>query len=182
MGLVISNIFSGLFTQQETRLLMLGLDNAGKTTILYKLKLGEIVTTIPTIGFNVETVAYKNIQFTVWDVGGQQKIRLLWQYYFNNAEGIIFVVDSSDRDRISEAKEELHMLMNNDQLRDSLLLVFANKQDMPGAMSAGELTDKLELRMLGRRTWYIQSTCATSGDGLYEGLDWLATNLRKRRW
>ncbi|KAG1806627.1 ADP-ribosylation factor family-domain-containing protein [Suillus plorans] len=182
MGLVISHIFSGLFTQQESRLLMLGLDNAGKTTILYKLKLGEVVTTIPTIGFNVETVAYKKIQFTVWDVGGQQRIRLLWQYYFNDAEGIIFVVDSCDRDRISEAKEELHMLMNNDQLRDSLLLVFANKQDMPGAMSASELTDKLELRMLGRRTWYIQSTCATSGDGLYEGLEWLATDLRKRRW
>ncbi|KAG2077237.1 ADP-ribosylation factor [Suillus decipiens] len=181
MGLVISHIFSGLFTQRETRLLMLGLDAAGKTTILYKLKLGEVVTTIPTIGFNVETVAYKKLQFTVWDVGGQQKIRRLWQYYFNNAEGVIFVVDSSDRDRIPEAKEELHMLMNNEQLRDSLLLVFANKQDMPDAMSASELTDKLELQMFRQRTWYIQSTCATSGEGLYEGLEWLATNLKKRR-
>ncbi|KAG2152421.1 ADP-ribosylation factor family-domain-containing protein [Suillus cothurnatus] len=161
MGLVISHIFSGLFTQQETKLLMIGLDAAGKTTILYKLKLGEVVTTIPTIGFNVETVAYKKIQFTVWDVGGQQKIRPLWQYYFNNADGIIFVVDSSDRDRIPEAKEEIRMLMNNDQLQDSLLLVFANKQDMPGAMS---------------------SACATSGEGLYEGLEWLATSLKKRRW
>ncbi|KAG1846808.1 ADP-ribosylation factor family-domain-containing protein [Suillus subalutaceus] len=182
MGLVISHIFSGLFTQQETRLLMVGLDGAGKTTILYKLKLGEIVTTVPTIGFNVETVAYKKLQFTVWDVGGQQKIRLLWKYYFNNAESIIFVVDSSDRDRIPEAKEELHALMNDEQLKDSLLLVFANKQDMPGAMSASELTDKLELRVFGQRTWYIQSTCATSGEGLYEGLEWLATNLKKRRW
>ncbi|KAG2349089.1 ARF/SAR superfamily [Suillus weaverae] len=181
MGLVISHIFAGLFTQQETRLLMLGLDSAGKTTILYKLKLGEVVTTIPTIGFNVETIAYKKLQFTVWDVGGQQKIRLLWQYYFNDVGGIIFVVDSSDRDRILEAKEELRMLMNNDQLRDSLLLVFANKQDMPSALSVSELTDKLELRTFGQRTWYIQSTCATSGEGLYEGLEWLATNLKKRR-
>ncbi|KAG1892271.1 ARF/SAR [Suillus subluteus] len=160
MGLVISHIFSGLFTQQEARLLMVGLDGAGKTTILYKLKLGEVVTTVPTIGFNVETVAYKKLQFTVWDVGD-----------FNNAESIIFVVDSSDRDRIPEAKEELHVLMNDEQLKDSLLLVFANKQDMPGAMSASELTDKLELRVFGQRTWYIQSTCATSGEGLYEGLE-----------
>ncbi|KAG2156236.1 ADP-ribosylation factor family-domain-containing protein [Suillus clintonianus] len=182
MGLAISHIFSGLFTRQETRLLMLGLDAAGKTTILYKLKLGEVVTTVPTIGFNVETVEYKKLQFTVWDVGGQDKIRLLWRYYYNNVQGIIFVVDSSDRDRIPEAKEELRVLMNNEELQNALLLVFANKQDMPGAMNASELTDKLDLRTLRQRTWFIQSTCATSGEGLYEGLEWLATNLKKRRW
>lgn len=161
---------------------MLGLDAAGKTTILYKLKLGEVVTTVPTIGFNVETVEYKKLQFTVWDVGGQDKIRLLWRYYYNNVQGIIFVVDSSDRDRIPEAKEELRVLMNNEELQNALLLVFANKQDMPGAMNASELTDKLDLRTLRQRTWFIQSTCATSGEGLYEGLEWLATNLKKRRW
>ncbi|KAG1747823.1 ADP-ribosylation factor [Suillus paluster] len=182
MGLAISHIFSGLFTQQETRLVMIGLDAAGKTTILYKLKLGEVVATIPTIGFNVETVEYKNIAFTVWDVGGQYKIRRLWQYYFHNTQAVIFVVDSSDHDRIAEAKEELRVLMDNEQLRDALLLVFANKQDLPGAMSASELTDGLDLRTFRQRTWYIQSTCATSGEGLYEGLEWLATNIKKRRW
>ncbi|KAA0193630.1 hypothetical protein HAZT_HAZT002448 [Hyalella azteca] len=87
--------------------MLVGLDAAGKTTILYKLKLGEIVTTIPTIGFNVETVEYKNISFTVWDVGGQDKIRPLWRHYFQNTQGLIFVVDSNDRERISEASEEL---------------------------------------------------------------------------
>lgn len=84
-----------------------GLDAAGKTTILYKLKLGEIVTTIPTIGFNVETVEYKNISFTVWDVGGQDKIRPLWRHYYQNTQGLIFVVDSSDTKRIAEAEQEL---------------------------------------------------------------------------
>lgn len=84
-----------------------GLDAAGKTTILYKLKLGEIVTTIPTIGFNVETVEYKNICFTVWDVGGQDRIRPLWRHYFQNTQGLIFVVDSNDRERIAEAEREL---------------------------------------------------------------------------
>lgn len=90
-----------------------GLDAAGKTTILYKLKLGEIVTTIPTIGFNVETVEYKNICFTVWDVGGQDKIRPLWRHYFQNTQGLIFVVDSNDRDRINEAEKELQNMVIN---------------------------------------------------------------------
>ncbi|KAG2415376.1 ADP-ribosylation factor [Aspergillus terreus] len=185
MGLSFSKIFDRLWGRKEMRILMVGLDAAGKTTILYKLKLGEIVTTIPTIGqspspspgvivapsssetlargitgshrFNVETVEYKNIQFTVWDVGGQDKIRPLWRHYFQNTQGIIFVVDSNDRDRIVEAREELQRMLNEDELRDALLLVFANKQDLP----------------------YIQSTCATTGDGLYEGLEWLADALRK---
>jgi small GTP-binding protein len=93
---------------------MVGLDAAGKTTILYKLMLGEVVTAIPTIGFNVETVEYKNIKFTVWDVGGQDTIRPLWVHYYQNTDAIIFVVDSQDTraDRIQEAHDEIHNLMN----------------------------------------------------------------------
>ena len=155
------------------------MDGAGKTTILYKLKLGEIVHTIPTIGFNVETVEYKNITFTVWDVGGQDKIRPLWRYYYQNSQGIIFVVDSNDRDRVAEAREELQQMLNEDELRNALLLVIANKQDLPNAMNAAEMTEKLGLHSIRNIPWYIQSTCATTGDGLYEGLDWLSNNLRK---
>ncbi|SAM02640.1 hypothetical protein [Absidia glauca] len=181
MGLSFSKLFTDLFGKKEMRILMVGLDAAGKTTILYKLKLGEIVTTIPTIdkGFNVETVEYKNISFTVWDVGGQDKIRPLWRHYFQNTQGIIFVIDSNDRDRVTEARDELQRMLNEDELRDALLLVFANKQDLPNAMNAAEITDKLGLQSLRNRHWYIQSTCATSGDGLYEGLEWLSNNLKK---
>lgn len=89
----------------------MGLDAAGKTTILYKLKLGEIVTTIPTIGFNVESVEYKNISFTVWDVGGQDKIRKLWRHYYQNTQGLIYVVDSSDTKRLPEAEQELSSMV-----------------------------------------------------------------------
>merc|ERR1712141_210202 len=131
MGLALSSIWSRLVGKQEMRILMVGLDAAGKTTILYKLKLGEVVTTIPTIGFNVETVEYKNISFTVWDVVGQDKIRPLWRHYYQNTQGVIFVVDSNDRDRIGEARDELHRMLNEDELRDSILLTFANKQDLP---------------------------------------------------
>eukprot|EP01113_Clastostelium_recurvatum_P008943 TRINITY_DN14262_c0_g1_i2.p1 TRINITY_DN14262_c0_g1~~TRINITY_DN14262_c0_g1_i2.p1 ORF type:complete len:179 (+),score=45.49 TRINITY_DN14262_c0_g1_i2:94-630(+) len=178
MGLAISKLFAR-FGSMEMRILMVGLDAAGKTTILYKLKLGEIVTTIPTIGFNVETVEYKNISFTVWDVGGQDKIRPLWRHYFQNTQGLIFVVDSNDRERVSEASEELKKMMAEDELRDAVVLVFANKQDLPNAMSVAEITDKLGLHSL-RRKWYIQSCCATTGDGLYEGLDWLSATLKSK--
>ncbi|XP_059204444.1 ADP-ribosylation factor 2a [Centropristis striata] len=165
--------------KKEMRILMVGLDAAGKTTILYKLKLGEIVTTIPTIGFNVETLEYKNISFTVWDVGGQDKIRPLWKHYFQNTQGLIFVVDSNDRERIGEAKEELMRMLAEDELTDAVLLVFANKQDLPNAMNAAEITDKLGLHSLRSRSWYIQATCATTGNGLSDGLDWLASTLKK---
>ena len=96
-----------------------------------------MVTTIPTIGFNVETVEYKNISFTVWDVGGQDKIRPLWRHYYQNTQGLIFVVDSNDADRIDAARDEMHRMLNEDELRDAVLLVFANKQDLPNAMNKG---------------------------------------------
>jgi len=168
-----------MFGKKQMRILMVGLDAAGKTTILYKLKLGEIVTTIPTIGFNVETVEYKNISFTVWDVGGQDKIRPLWRHYFQNTQGLIFVVDSNDRERAREAKDELSKMLGEDELKDAALLVFANKQDLPNAMGPTDITDQLGLHNLRGRQWFIQGTTATNGQGLYEGLDWLSNELAK---
>ncbi|CAO2580181.1 ADP-ribosylation factor 3 [Lemmus lemmus] len=121
------------------------------------------------LGFNVETVEYKNISFTVWDVGGQDKIGPLWCHYFQNTQGLIFVVDSNDRERVNAAGEELMRMLAEDELRDAVLLVFANKQDLPNAMNAAEITDKLGMHSLRHRNWYIRATCATSRDGLYEG-------------
>uniref|UniRef100_A0A2K5SGL1 ADP ribosylation factor 1 n=1 Tax=Cebus imitator TaxID=2715852 RepID=A0A2K5SGL1_CEBIM len=174
MRKVFANLFKGHFGKKEMRILMVGLDAAGKTTILYRLKLGEMVTTIPTIGSIVETVEYKNISFTVWDVGGQDKIRPLWRHEFQNTQGLIFV-------RVNEAHEELMRMLAEDELRDAVLLVFANKQDLPNAMNAAEITDKLGLHSLRHRNWYIQATCAISGDGLYEGLDWRSNQLRNQK-
>ena len=163
------------------RILMVGLDAAGKTTILYKFKLGEVVTTIPTIGFNVETVEYKNISFTMWDVGGQDRIRPLWRHYFQGTNGLIFVVDSNDRDRAEDAREELHKMLNEEEMREAVVLVFANKQDLPNSMPAAEITEKLGLSALRNRQWFIQSACATTGDGLYEGIDWMSRALSARK-
>uniref|UniRef100_A0A671L5S2 ADP-ribosylation factor 4-like n=1 Tax=Sinocyclocheilus anshuiensis TaxID=1608454 RepID=A0A671L5S2_9TELE len=173
MGLTISSLFGRLFGKKQMRILMVGLDAAGKTTILYKLKLGEIVTTIPTIGFNVETVEYKNICFTVWDVGGQDKIRPLWRHYFQNTQGLIFVVDSNDRERVAESAEELSKMVRIAPF-SAFNLIFGYY-----IKSVFELTDKLGLQSLRSRTWYVQATCATQGTGLYEGLDWLSNELSK---
>jgi len=177
--------FGGMFgmgnSKSKMRILMVGLDAAGKTTILYKLKLGEVVSTIPTIGFNVETVEYKNISFTVWDVGGQDKIRPLWRHYYNNTDGLIFVVDSNDVDRADDARLELTRMMNEEEMRNAVLLVFANKQDLPNAMSTEMMQDKLALDQMRGRTWYVQPAVGTTGDGLYEGLEWLSAALSKKR-
>ena len=123
-------LLSKMFGKKEMRILMLGLDAAGKTTVLYKLKLGQSVTTIPTVGFNVETVTYKNVKFNVWDVGGQDKIRPLWRHYYTGTQALIFVVDAADRDRIDEARQELHRIINDREMREAIILVFANKQDL----------------------------------------------------
>jgi len=175
----ISHLLPGLFGKKETRILLLGLDAAGKTTILYNLKYGKIVATTSTIGCNVETIEYKKISFTMWDMGGLYVLRPLWRGYSQNAQGIIFVIDSSDRERVAEAREELQRMFKDQELHNALLLVLANKQDLPNAMNTAEITDKLGLHHL-RQTWYIQAACATSGNGLYESLEWLSTNIKRR--
>jgi ADP-ribosylation factor protein 1 len=178
----IQSVFNSLFKlKREVRILMVGLDAAGKTTILYKLKLGENINTIPTIGFNVEQVAYKNISFTMWDVGGQDKIRALWRHYYSGCEGIIYVVDSLDRDRLGLSRDTLKHMLCDDELRNAHVLVLANKQDMPNAMSAAEIADKLELSSIRGRGWHCQPCCAVSAEGLYEGLDWMCAQMAKSR-
>ncbi|KFY22246.1 hypothetical protein V493_06730 [Pseudogymnoascus sp. VKM F-4281 (FW-2241)] len=181
MGGQISKMMGKIFGSKEMRLLMLGLDAAGKTTILYRLKLNQDVTTLPTVGFNVETVTYKNVKFNVWDVGGQDKIRPLWRHYYSGTQGLIFVIDSSDRARIAEAREELKRIIGDREMKDSLLLIFANKQDVKDAMNPEEVTDALQLktmRELKDHIWYVAPSCATTGEGLLEGLAWLSNNIK----
>lgn len=149
--------------------------------ILYKLKLNQDVTTIPTVGFNVETVTYKNVKFNVWDVGGQDKIRPLWRHYFSGTQGLIFVIDSNDRARIDEARQELHRIILDREMKEALLLVFANKQDIPGAMTPTEVTERLRLSQLKDRMWYVVPSCATTGEGLFEGLVRTSDVKRKQK-
>ena len=158
---------------------MVGLDAAGKTTVLYKLKLGETVATIPTIGFNVETVQYKSLEMNIWDVGGQDKIRPLWRHYYTGASGVIFVVDANDKHRCELAREELYKLCAEPEMANAAVLVYANKQDLPGAMTTSEVVDAMDLHALKGRQWYCQAAVATTGDGLYEGMEWLHGAVKK---
>jgi len=181
MGSLFSRIFSGLFGSKETRILILGLDGAGKTTILYRLQVGEVVTTIPTIGFNVETVTYKNLKFQVWDLGGQTSIRPYWRCYYANTDAVIYVVDSQDRDRIGISKQELVAMLEEEELRKAVLVVLANKQDMDGAMSATDVSNALGLAALKSRSWSIFKTSAIKGEGLDEAMDWLVDALKTKQ-
>uniref|UniRef100_A0A3Q3II19 ADP-ribosylation factor-like protein 1 n=1 Tax=Monopterus albus TaxID=43700 RepID=A0A3Q3II19_MONAL len=173
-----SSLFSGLFGTREMRILILGLDGAGKTTILYQLQVGEVVTTIPAIGFNVETVTYKNLKFQVWDLGGQTSIPY-WRCYYSNTDAVIYVVDSSDRDRMGISKSEL-VAMLEEELKKAILVVFANKQDMDQAMTPTEVANALGLPALKDRKWQIFKTSATKGTGLDEAME-LVDALKSRQ-
>jgi len=171
--------FTGL---QEKRILLLGLDAAGKTTLLYSLKLAECISSVPTVGFNVEHIVYKKLDMTMWDVGGQDKIRRLWNHYYQGTDALIYVVDCSDRERLDEARLELHQILSNDIVRQtcSSVLIYANKQDLPNAVPASSLIRHLDLNNM-RMDWYCQPSVASAGTGLYEGLDWLNTSLMRKK-
>jgi ADP-ribosylation factor protein 1 len=134
-------------------------------------------------GFNVETVEFGKFNLTLWDVGGQDKIRQLWGHYYSNSDALIYVVDSADRARIDVAADELHHVLSAPELQNAVLLILANKQDLPGALSPGEVADKLRVGQLKDRPWHIQGCCASNGTGLYEGLTGLTklinNNVRK---
>jgi len=132
----LGSMWRSVFSRRvRTNVVMLGLDSAGKTAVLYKLRLGQAVQTIPTMGFNTESIPYKKFEFRIWDVGGQDRIRSLWQHHLDGAKVVIFVVDAADRTRIPKAANELHKLMQDPRLSDAHLLVYANKQDQDGAMT-----------------------------------------------
>jgi len=173
--------FKGLFGSKEMRILILGLDGAGKTTLLYRLQVGEVVTTIPTIGFNVEQVTYKNLKFQVWDLGGQTSIRPYWRCYYSNTDAIIYVVDSADRDRMGISKQELVSMLEEEELKSAILVVLANKQDIEGAMSVTEVHQALGLEALKNRTFQIFKASAVRGDGLDESMEWLSNALTNKK-
>eukprot|EP01100_Stratorugosa_tubuloviscum_P002848 TRINITY_DN1673_c0_g1_i1.p1 TRINITY_DN1673_c0_g1~~TRINITY_DN1673_c0_g1_i1.p1 ORF type:complete len:176 (-),score=43.98 TRINITY_DN1673_c0_g1_i1:113-640(-) len=163
--------------KEPVKILIVGLDGVGKTTILRKLKLGNAVEIKPIVDIeiNIEVIKYTAMSFIIWDIKRQHK---MWRDYFNGAQALIFVVDSNDRDRLSESTNKLHQLIRErQQPNNSIILIFANKQDLPTAMSISELTQKLNLNSLSTNKWFIQSTSAISGDNLYEGIDWLYRNL-----
>ncbi|KAK6177126.1 hypothetical protein SNE40_015292 [Patella caerulea] len=166
-----------IFKHRDVRILLLGLDAAGKTTILYKLKLDELVTTIPTIGFNVESIQYKDVNFTAWDIGSRDKIRPLFRHYYKGADAVVFVIDSKDRERLDELNYDvIKPAIAAEELKESIFLFLANKMDLEDTMTIEEISDKLGLKNL-KHPWNILPVSGVKGDGLHGALDWLASKL-----
>jgi ADP-ribosylation factor-like protein 2 len=166
-------------TEKEMRILMLGLDNAGKTTIVKKI-LGKDTSKIsPTLGFNIDTIDYKQYKLNIWDVGGQSSIRSYWRNYFEATDALIFVIDSVDKDRLEICKQELKSLMKQERLMGTSLLVFANKQDLEGSLSLMEIKNLLELDDIYNH-WHIEACSALTGQGLEKGIEWVVNDVSSR--
>ncbi|KAG5594456.1 hypothetical protein H5410_035688 [Solanum commersonii] len=167
--------------EKEMRILMVGLDNSGKTTIVLKIN-GEDTSVIsPTLGFNIKTITYQKYTLNIWDVGGQKTIRSYWRNYFEQTDGLVWVVDSSDLRRLDDCRYELHNLLKEERLSGASLLIFANKQDIQGALSPDEIAKVLNLEAMDNsRHWRIVGCSAYTGDGLLEGFDWLVQDVALR--
>ncbi|TPX32866.1 hypothetical protein SmJEL517_g04055 [Synchytrium microbalum] len=167
--------------EKEMRLLMLGLDNAGKTTILKKIN-GEPIDQIsPTLGFNIKTLEHDGYKLNIWDVGGQKSIRSYWRNYFEKTDGLVWVVDSADRkERLDDCRRELSALLLEERLAGASLLIFANKQDLPGSLSVDQIREALQLDSIQTHHWHIESCSAVKGTNLLNGMNWVVGDIASR--
>ncbi|XP_044755235.1 ADP-ribosylation factor-like protein 3 isoform X2 [Coccinella septempunctata] len=166
--------------EKELRLLLLGLDNAGKTTILKIMASEDVTQVTPTAGFNIKSVVSDGFKLNVWDIGGQRKIRPYWKNYFENTDVLIYVVDSSDKKRLEETGIELFELLAENKLEEVPLLVYANKQDLPNSLPSSELAEALGLHSIKDRVWQIQACTAITGEGIKEGMEWACKSVKKK--
>lgn len=161
----------------EARLLVLGLDAAGKTTILKKLSDEDVNTIMPTQGFNIKTLMHESFKLNVWDIGGQKSIRPYWRNYFDNTDALIYVIDSADKGRLEETGLELQQLLDEEKLQGVPVLIFANKQDLLSALSVEEIIEELNLTTVTDRKWTVMPCVATKGEGLQEAMEWLVQQV-----
>ncbi|KAM6913616.1 putative ADP-ribosylation factor-like protein 5C [Lycodopsis pacificus] len=176
MGFILTKMMA-VFGDREHKVIIVGLDNAGKTTILYQFLTKEAVHTSPTIGSNVEEIIVRKTHFLVWDIGGQESLRASWYSYYGNTEIVIVVVDSTDRERLTLTKEELHRMLAHEDLEKAAILILANKQDVNGSMTAAEISQCLTLESLSSHSWHVQACCALTGEGLPASLDWMKSRV-----
>ncbi|KEI40588.1 uncharacterized protein L969DRAFT_93132 [Mixia osmundae IAM 14324] len=166
--------------ERQMRLLILGLDNAGKTTVVKSLCKEDLASISPTVGFIIKTIVYSGYTLNIWDVGGQQSLRPFWRNYFEATDAICWVVDSSDRGRLQDCKRELHDLLAEERLGSASILIFANKQDLSGALSCNEISQILDLDTIKRHDWRIQPCSALKAENLTAGFDWAVRTVSKR--
>jgi len=166
--------------EKEIRILILGLDNAGKTTIVKKFNGEDINTISPTLGFNIKTLFFKDFKLSIWDVGGQVSIRTYWRNFFEQTDGLIWVIDSSDQSRLQSCKTELHELLKQEKLAGASLLIFYNKSDIEGCMTLEQIKEFLDLDRIHSRHWAILPSSGVTGSGLYQGINWMVNDISNR--
>lgn len=166
--------------EKEMRLLMVGLDNAGKTTIVKKLNGEDISTISPTLGFNIRTMHFRGYKLNIWDIGGQKTLRPYWRNYYEKTDGLIWVIDSADLARLQDCRDELHRLLLEERLFGATLLILANKQDIPSALSVKQLEEALQLHIIAKRHWRIVACSAVTGAGLLDGFDYIVKDISSR--
>jgi small GTP-binding protein len=178
MGFILSKIIE-FFTKNRNnfKIIILGMQNAGKTTILYRLSLGTLVKTTPTIGSNVEELTYNNVKFQAWDLGGQESTRSVWDVYYMNTDAIVYVIDSQDDEYFEESKSQFHKLLKHPTLKNATILIFANKQDLTRAKNINKLIQDYEFDKIKSHVWHIQPCSALKGEGLITGIKWLSEQL-----
>ncbi|KAG5489055.1 hypothetical protein JIQ42_00676 [Leishmania sp. Namibia] len=166
-------------TSRSAGILIVGLDNAGKTSILRQLSDEDVSHVASTQGFQIKKLITGRMKLNVWDMGGQRAARYYWRQYFEEADVIIYVVDAADPRRILEARHELEHLLEEEKVAGVPMLIFANKQDLLGALSVEELTVALNLTGLRDRRWCIQACSAKTGEGLDKGINWAVKQVKK---
>jgi len=177
MGFIFSKILDFFSrSRNKFKIIILGIQNAGKTTILYRLSIGQLVKTTPTIGSNVEEISYNNVKLQAWDLGGQESSRSVWDIYFTNTDAIIYVIDTND-ETYDDSKEQFYKLLKNETLRNAVILIYANKQDLPGAKNVGDIINIYGLDNIKDHIWHIQPCSAQTGEGLITGMKWLSDQL-----
>ncbi|KAF2442688.1 ADP-ribosylation factor [Karstenula rhodostoma CBS 690.94] len=165
---------------KEMRILMLGLDNAGKTTIVKKIMNEDVNSVSPTLGFIIKTIEYDGYKLNIWDVGGQKTLRTYWKNYFEKTDTLIWVVDATDRERIDDCRRELEGLLQEERLMGASLLVFKNKSDVSGSMTEDEVRQGLRLDAIQTHKWTIMACSAMAGTNLQEGLQWVVQDAKSR--
>ena len=177
MGFIFSKILDFFSRSRNNfKIIILGIQNAGKTTILYRLSIGQLVKTTPTIGSNVEEISYNNVKLQAWDLGGQESTRSIWNVYYVNTDAIIYVIDTHD-ETYDDSKTQFYKLLSNETLKNAIILIYANKQDLPGAKNVAEIIQIYELDTIKDHIWHIQPCSAQTGEGLITGMKWLSDQL-----
>jgi small GTP-binding protein len=183
MGNLLSALWRFAFgnPQRRFKITIIGLDNAGKTTALYRLLDGVVVNTSPTVGSNVETIERRNVRLQCWDLAGQTAFRQGWTTFFTGTDAILFVVDSSDRARLGEARGELFRVLGDESTARCCILVLANKQDLPNCLPLNAVMEGLQLSEIKDHEWSILPACSLTGQGLEEAVDWVVLHLERAK-